>query len=33
MAYEENGREYIGFMAGGRHFTHTPVGDYAPAYA
>jgi quinoprotein glucose dehydrogenase len=33
MAYEENGREYIGFMAGGHHFMHTPIGDYVLAYA
>jgi quinoprotein glucose dehydrogenase len=33
MAFEENGREYIGFMAGGHHFMHTPVGDYVLAYA
>jgi quinoprotein glucose dehydrogenase len=33
MAFEANGREYIGFMAGGHHFMHTPVGDYVLAYA
>ncbi len=33
MAFEVNGREYIGFMAGGHHFMHTPVGDYVLAYA
>jgi quinoprotein glucose dehydrogenase len=33
MAFEQNGREYIGFMAGGHHFMHTPVGDYVLAYA
>jgi quinoprotein glucose dehydrogenase len=33
MAFEENGREFIGFMAGGHHFMHTPVGDYVLAYA
>jgi quinoprotein glucose dehydrogenase len=33
MAYEENGNEYIGFMAGGHHFMHTPIGDYVLAYA
>jgi quinoprotein glucose dehydrogenase len=33
MVYEANGREFIGFMAGGHHFMHTPVGDYVLAYA
>jgi quinoprotein glucose dehydrogenase len=33
MAFEQNGREYIGFMAGGHHFMQTPVGDYVIAYA
>lgn len=33
MAFAVNGREYIGFMAGGHHFMHTPVGDYVLAYA
>lgn len=33
MAFEANGREYIGFMAGGHHFMQTPVGDYVLAYA
>jgi quinoprotein glucose dehydrogenase len=33
MAFEANGREYIGFMAGGHHFMGTPVGDYVLAYA
>jgi quinoprotein glucose dehydrogenase len=33
MAFEANGREFIGFMAGGHHFMHTPVGDYVLAYA
>lgn len=33
MAFEVNGREYIGFMAGGHHFMNTPVGDYVLAYA
>lgn len=33
MAFEVNGREFIGFMAGGHHFMHTPVGDYVLAYA
>ncbi len=33
MAFEVNGREYIGFMAGGHHFMETPVGDYVLAYA
>lgn len=33
MAFEVNGREYVGFMAGGHHFMHTPVGDYVIAYA
>jgi quinoprotein glucose dehydrogenase len=33
MAFEVNGREFIGFMAGGHHFMHTPAGDYVLAYA
>ena len=33
MTFEANGRQYIGFMAGGHHFMHTPVGDYVLAYA
>lgn len=33
MVFEAKGREYIGFMAGGHHFMHTPVGDYVLAYA
>ena len=33
MAFEANGREYIGFMAGGHHFMKTPVGDSVIAYA
>ncbi len=33
MAFEVNGREYIGCMAGGHHFMQTPVGDYVLAYA
>ena len=33
MVYEANGREFLGFMAGGHHFMHTPVGDYVLAYA
>jgi quinoprotein glucose dehydrogenase len=33
MAFEADGQEYIGFMAGGHHFMHTPVGDYVLAYA
>jgi quinoprotein glucose dehydrogenase len=33
MAFEANGREYIGFMAGGHHFMHTPVGDSVIAFA
>jgi quinoprotein glucose dehydrogenase len=33
MTFEADGRQYIGFMAGGHHFMHTPVGDYVLAYA
>jgi quinoprotein glucose dehydrogenase len=33
MTFEVKGRQYIGFMAGGHHFMHTPVGDYVLAYA
>jgi quinoprotein glucose dehydrogenase len=33
MAFEVDGREFIGFMAGGHHFMHTPPGDYVLAYA
>ncbi|WP_245413514.1 pyrroloquinoline quinone-dependent dehydrogenase [Mangrovicella endophytica] len=33
MAYEVDGRQYIGFMAGGHHFMETPIGDYVIAYA
>jgi quinoprotein glucose dehydrogenase len=33
MAFKANGREYIGFMAGGHHFMKTPVGDSVIAYA
>jgi quinoprotein glucose dehydrogenase len=33
MTYEVDGRQYIGFMAGGHHFMHTPVGDEVIAYA
>jgi quinoprotein glucose dehydrogenase len=33
MTFEENGRQYIGFMAGGHHFMGTAAGDYVLAYA
>ena len=33
MTFEADGRQYIGFMAGGHHFMETPVGDYVIAYA
>jgi quinoprotein glucose dehydrogenase len=33
MTFEADGRQYIGFMAGGHHFMSTPVGDYVLAYA
>jgi quinoprotein glucose dehydrogenase len=33
MAFKANGREFIGFMAGGHHFMGTRPGDYVLAYA
>jgi quinoprotein glucose dehydrogenase len=33
MTYEAGGKQYIGFMAGGHHFMHTPTGDYVLGYA
>ena len=33
ITFAADGQEYIGFMAGGHHFMHTPVGDYVIAYA
>jgi quinoprotein glucose dehydrogenase len=33
MAFEVDGREFIGFMAGGHHFMGTEPGDYVMAYA
>lgn len=33
MTFEVDGRQYIGFMAGGHHFMSTPAGDYVLAYA
>lgn len=33
MTYEVDGRQFIGFMAGGHHFMETPIGDYVLGYA
>jgi quinoprotein glucose dehydrogenase len=33
MTYEYEGRQYLGFMAGGHNFMETPIGDYVIAYA
>ncbi len=33
MTFEVDGKQFIGFMAGGHHFMHTPVGDSVIAYA
>jgi quinoprotein glucose dehydrogenase len=32
MAFEANGHEFIGFMAGGHHFMETKPGDFVLAY-
>ena len=33
MTFSFEGRQYIGFMAGGHHFMETPIGDYVMAWA
>ncbi|MGF7163346.1 quinoprotein glucose dehydrogenase [Rhodoligotrophos appendicifer] len=33
ISYEVDGKQYIGFMAGGHHFMETPIGDYVISYA
>jgi quinoprotein glucose dehydrogenase len=33
MTFEADGRQYIGFMAGGHPFMNPPIGDYVLAYA
>lgn len=33
ITYEEDGRQFIAFMAGGHHFMETPIGDYMIAWA
>jgi quinoprotein glucose dehydrogenase len=33
MMFEAEGRQYLGFVAGGHNFMETPIGDYVLAYA
>jgi quinoprotein glucose dehydrogenase len=33
FAFEANGKQYVGIMAGGHHFMETPIGDYVIVWA
>jgi quinoprotein glucose dehydrogenase len=33
FAFEVDGKQYVGIMAGGHHFMETPVGDYVIVWA
>jgi quinoprotein glucose dehydrogenase len=33
FAFEVDGKQYVGIMAGGHHFMETPIGDYVIAWA